>query len=434
MEIRARGFSTVVAYGHTLTPEMATAFRDEGLAVVLQVWGTIVYGPRRLHPPPPTSARQVFRGGPQAARANPVFFCPNHDEYVSWLADFASDRIERIRPDGILAIETFLGDWPGPEAATYGCFCAECLRRFQARFPGATGFPEFTDTTSANHWRTNCQLYANLVRFRAESVAGFIGKLHAPIRKRFPEVALVGTMLALAADDGPARVRECNAQDARLLARAAPWDFFYLQAHWPDWTRVDLNPDEHIQSYKPFLDLLHQEIPGLPVAVLTDSGSNENMRRSMGWLSAAHVRAKAEGFCGLGIYEYAISRFIYEEAPTVIQNNVRAQQDQVELELVFSKRLEQASATVPANYALADGSHPTAVRFDDGNIVTLTFQPWRAGRTTQLEMQNILDDASTFWFNLRKPPRAWKYPPNAVNPHARVNIQIPPGVAVPVSE
>lgn len=420
-EMRAHGFSWVLAYAHTLTPALAQAIHDEGMALGVQLWGTIIYAPAGLDSPPPDGARQIFVGGQQPPKTNPVVFCPANDDYRAWYSWFARRYLRDLSPDVVTVIETFMGSWGGPGGADYGCFCSTCLRKFTARYPSVSGFPEFKDASSPRYWKTDRKLYEQWVQFRAEVTAQFIAHAYSSAMQAAPGAAIAGSMLAVDHPEGIEKVREWNAQDLGLIARAAPWDFFLFQAHWPDWMRPELSPGHHVRSYRPFLDTLRGERPDVHAGIITDSGSHAEMRRSMPWLNAAYVNARAEGFDSLCIYEYSISRFIYEDRPTIIEVDA----GQKKVELIFSKRMDAATVRVPANYTLDDGRHPSSVHFDGGNIVTLTFGGWRRNRLAKLLLTNLTDDASTFWFNGGKPPARRAYRSNRIAPGSEVSFRIP---------
>ncbi len=432
-EIRHAGFSWVIGYAHSLTPELAQALRAEGLAVVLQLWGTIIYSPASCRPAPPDSALQVFASGPQRSDANPKFYCPNRPELIAWHKTYARPLLERFRPrfyaesspgrtDLALVIEAFLGDLPGPESPTYGCVCAACRELFAQEYPAFREIPDFGNAESPFYWRQDRPRYQAWVTFRARSMARFLGQVYEGIAEIAPQVGLAGSMLALGQRDGLAQVRECNGHDAALLARAVEWDCFYLQAHWPDWLRADLRPTEHVRSYEPFLRELRRQVPDLRVGILTDSGSDEAMRRSLDWLREAHAAARDRGYHGLGIYEYSISRFIYEDPPRLVETTL--QDAAASVELVFSKRLDPLSATTPGHYTLESGEHPRTVEFDGGNIVTLRFADLPRNRAVNLHITGVRDDPSRFWFHAPRAGRP-RYPGHVIGPGTRVELRRP---------
>ena len=419
-EIRGRGFDWVLAYANSLTPDLAAAIRVEGMALGLQLWGTIIYGPERLAPPPPAEALQVFASGPQTAAEQPKFYCPSSEAFVAWHRGYALAQLARFHPDMVLVIESFLGDIPGPTNRTYGCVCPRCCRRF-AEAHGGQEAPEFKHTGSPRYWQTDKARYQRWVSFRAKLLADFTRDLYGGIAQTEAKVALAGTMLALGQPDGLSVVRECNGQDAALLARAAPWDLFFLQAHWPDWSRPGLTPREQVEGYRPFLDALHKEVPDLRVGILGDSGSNEDSRRSLEWIREADSIARSAGFTGFGIYEYAVSGFIYSERPRVIESTANAARR--EIEVVFSKRLDRPSATASQNYTLGDGTHPREIAFDGGNIVLLRFDKIARPQPATLRIQDVRDDATAFWFNAGRPRQQQKYPSQVIDPDTRIDIK-----------
>jgi len=422
-EIRAKGFSWVCAYSSYMTPELAEALQAEGVAIMLGLWGTIIYRPEELELPPPDDGKQVFVRGPHKPDANPVSYCSNSDAFVEWYREMVKKDLSVFRPDMVILGEAFLGAWVGPSSDSYGCFCDNCLSKFKEQNPDVDGFPEFNDESSDDYWEKNTELYEKWVAFRAESTSRFFTHVYATVLEEMPDVPIAGGMLAIDHPEGIAKVREFNAQDVNILADLLPWDMFMFQAHWPDWCRMDLQAEYHPKSYRPFLDAIRQKNPDLRVAMSTDIGSNPEMRRSMPWIDTAYIAARAEGFDALGLYEYAVGKYLYEDRPEVIE--ITASADKDEIEVIFSKRMDPDSAVCTSNYRLDDGDQPKEIRFDGGNIVTLVFEQLDRDRDAQLEIKDVLDDANTMWFNKGATGKNWRYPPNAVNPNAVNEFRIP---------
>lgn len=424
-EIHAQGFKWVLVYSSSATTALLDALRAEGLGVGLQLWGPLIYSPDRVTPRPPAEALQVFATGKRGDSLQPHFFCPRNDAFLTWHRAYVVAELKRLRPDLVLVIEAFLGELPGPTSPTYGCVCSGCPKAFSDRNAGLAP-PDFRNADSPQYWSRDRERYAKWVTFRAESMAAFLKAAHANVAAADPHVLQAGSMLALGEKGGLDRIRECNAHDARLLAEAAPWDLFLLQAHWPDWIRPDLDPVEHVRSYRPFADAVRRVRPAMPVGILTDSGSNEDMRRSREWLAEANAAATREGMTGVGIYEYAISRFIYDQPPRVIE--ATASKRDGAIELIFSKRLERASVMEPTHYTLPDGSHPERVTFDGGNIVTLRGPGVAAAITAkkgiEVRVDKVRDDAPTFWFNATRKGEPLKYPHHEVAPETQVRVTV----------
>jgi len=423
-EIRARGFSWVCVFAHQITPEIQAAFHEEGLAVAGHLWGTIIYDPKTLDPPAPDDALQVFVGGPQNPNVSPLFYCSNSDAFIDWYRTFVRRYLEGCDLDLLIVGEAFLGSWAGPAGESYGCFCPNCLRQFKATHPGVEGFPEFKDETSPRYWKTDPDLYRKWVDFRAATTARFAHNAYGELIRAYPDTPVAGYMLAVDDPDGIALVRERNGQDIDLLPDALPYDFFLFQAHWPDWIRPDLDPVHHALSYKPFLDRVRAHHPHLRIGMTTDTGSQPDMRRSMPWINTLHIATLDTGFDLVGIYEYAISKFIYEEAPQVIE--ITSKPDGQSIEIVFSKRMDPKSVQVPDHYTLDGTLHPTRVHFDGGNIATLTFDAIPKADHVVLRVKDILDDRATFWFNAKgnKSEDEWVYAGNAVNPNAEYIVPV----------
>jgi len=421
-EIKARGFSWLCGYSSRTTPELVEAFHDEGMAFVLFLWGTIIYSPGTLSPPPPDSGKQVFVGGAQAPDANPVFYCPNSQEYVEWYRKMVHDQVHRVPADMIMMTESFLGEWGGPDATTYGCFCDSCRSRFLQVYPEETNLPDFQNPASPRYWKTNRVLYERWITFRADSVKKFQQATYDAVIQELPNVAIAGNMLAIDDPQGISKVREYNAQDVNLLANAMPWDFFYLQAHFPDWLKISLDAEQHIRSYVPFLTAIRSNAPKLRVGVTTDSGSNMGMRRSLAWLHACALAAKQDGFSSFAPYEYSISRFIYEEPPTVI--GIKPDGAGKKLEVIFSKRVDSSTAQNTSNYTLDSGSNPSQVQFDGGNIATLIFESWQRNRNASIRIVNVKDDWAGFWFKSHAGSGV-QFQANTISPNTVLDFYIP---------
>lgn len=421
-EIKARGFSWICGYSYSTTPELVDAVHQEGMAFVLFLWGTILYSPERLTPPPPDSGKQVFVGGPQSPGASPVFYCPNSHEYVQWYRGMVHDQVKRVPADMVMVTESFLGEWGGPSSATYGCFCESCRTRFLEMYPTEGDVPDFSDPSNPRYWKTNTALYEKWIAFRADSVKRFQQAAYDAVIEQLPTTPIAGNMLAIDDPQGVAKVREFNAQDVNLLATAMPWDFFYFQAHYPDWLKVSLDAEQHIRSYVPFLTTLRQAAPNLKVGVTTDSGSQIAMRRSLAWLHAGALAARQKGFVSFAPYEYSISRFTYEEPPSVI--GITPDGAGKTLEIIFSKRMDPTTVRNISNYVLDSGANPREVQFDGGNIATLIFESWQRNRNASVHITNVKDDWAGFWFKSH-PGRSVQFQSNTISPNTVLDFYIP---------
>jgi hypothetical protein len=237
-------------------------------------------------------------------------------------------------------------------------------------------------------------LWQKWLKFRQASATDYLhdyvnGK--GGLRETVPHAAVCVWSLAL--KNGLKQVREDNGEDPQDIARTVKPDLYGLQTHWPDWIKADLPPD-YAKDYIPFIEQIRKADARLPILVQADTGSNRDNRRSWQWIRDFERACWKLGATSTTFYEYFVGLYMYTDPPRIAE--VRRQDRQVLL--VFTKRLDSASAGTPSHYELKEvGSEKagtTVVEAKvDGNMVMLTLKGARPGRLYELNAKEISDAA-----------------------------------------
>lgn len=397
-EISVNGFADVrlISTNHAdISDELLKAFRDRRIKVWHSTFCNGVYPPADL--PAGWESWQMKMRHP-ARPDGFVSFCPNNPEYRKWKKATVVSVLRKHRFDGIDLMEPFLPAYTGPKHAHYGCLCKHCEAAFKAVYPGVTRIPEFEDTTSPDYWETNKTLYNKWVEFRVATVVGFLEELvngKGGIRANCPNVEVATWSLGCGIPDQLNKLREWEAVDGAAIVERVKPDMHVVQTNWPDWLRPEL-PSNYVTDYKPVVESIRSVAPTIPIMLQTDIGSKPDMRRSTKWLAEVEHWARTIGFASTTSYEYFIGGYMYDEPPRV----ARAEREPGGVKLVFSKRVDPASASDVGNYVLSSGRIISARV--DGNIVHLRAPGAESGLT--LSVSGITDDTSRRLYH-DKPPR-----------------------------
>jgi hypothetical protein len=328
-----------------------------------------------------------------------------HPEYREWYEQFLRRTIGEFSLDAVVITESFFTGWPGLSNKTTRCFCDLC-RAELARRLSLESVPALATPEERRAFLEDAAHFQAWVDMRVESWTDFMGFVLSVCRQIAPGMP-VGTMvLAIDHPDGFQRIREANGQDAIALLERAPYDFIVLQAHWPDWMKPGLTPEQHAESYRVYSEAIQGRYPDVRVGMLADIGSAEACRRGSAWVRRLQVAARRAGMAFVEPYEYSVGGAMYDDPPQIIEHAVLSAD---RLEVVFSKRLDPESARRTENYLLDGRLSPRNVEFDGGNIVTLVLPEGADEGPHHLEVRGVRDDPAVFWFNKRSENGKWKY-------------------------
>ncbi len=396
-EISVNGFGDVrlISTNHAeISDELLKAFRDRRIRVWHSTFCHGVYSAADLPAGWETWQMKMRQPGRPGGF---VSFCPNNPEYRKWKKTAVVAVLKRHKFDGIDLTEPFLPAYLGPESPHYGCLCAHCEAVFKAMYPGVTRIPEFEDSTSSDYWKTNRALYDKWVEFRVSTVVEFLYELvngKDGIRENCPNLSVATWSLGCAMPDQISKLREWEAVDGAAIVKRVRPDIHVIQTDWPDWIKPDL-PSSYVERYKPVLESIRAVAPTVPIMLQTDIGSNANMRRSAKWLAEVERMARKIGFSSTTSYEYFIGGYMYDEPPRPVE----AEREPGGIRLVFSKRVDPASAGDVRNYTLNSGQVLSAKV--DGNIVHLRVPGAESGLI--VTASSISDDTARRLYH-DKPP------------------------------
>ena len=390
-EIRASGYGIVhcvLSAESTFDPGLLNALHHERIGVWYMTWGDGTYSTKDL-PPGWESWKMVTRSDLAGNPLKDSFtrLCLNNPRYRGWRKQQIASVMRRLPFQGVEIVEPHWPDYPGVESKVYGCFCRSCQAAFTKMFPDQKALPDILHDDAPTSPRKNPQLWKKWLQFRRASVTDFLNDLvngKGGLRETVPH-AMIGVW-SLALKDGIQRVRKDNGEDAEDIARAVKPDLYGLQTHWPDWIRPDLPPD-YVRDYAPFIEQIRRADPRMPILIQADTGSNKKNRRSWQWIRDFERASWKLGATSTTFYEYFIGQYMYEDPPRVAEVRQRGRL----VALVFTKRLDPASAGDPAHYALDEGG-VTAAKVD-GNVVELSLNRVKVGRLYELTVKEISDAA-----------------------------------------
>jgi len=392
-EIAANGFQGVqyiVTRDSRVNRDLLKALRQRRIHVDYATFGNGTYDTTDL-PDGWQQWRMVTR---QPMNDGYTRLCLHHPEYRRWKKARIASVLRQYPFDGVHIMEPFWPEYPGPSAPAYACLCKRCRSLFSQMYHGEQP-PDFTDEAHPRFWRTQQELYAKWVEFRAKSHTDLLNDLlngDGGIRETHPRIPVTVWILAIDVPDPVRFVREVHGQDIAEVVRQVRPDAVCLQTHWPDWSKEHLPPD-YVKAYQPLVRTARAVRPDLPMMIQADIGSQPQNRRSWQWIEAFRKACAAIGVQSTTLYEYMLGMYIYAEPPRVVRA-MRSGKNTVLL--VFNKRLDAHTAAEKSRYMFTPRLQISRAEVD-GNLVRLSTAPMQAGKRYRLTIRDISDDPSTRW-------------------------------------
>ena len=334
----------------------------------LQVWGSF-FGPGTFMPdslfgPESREWRMQFT----VKRPN-RYFSYVHPEYREWWKKFLGALYDRHPFTGFVFYESYYGTRAGRLAGGSPPWFGDISPGFVRHFQQTTGhdrFPNFTDPTSPDYYRTNRGLYRDYVEYRVKSVADFHREIwdgNDGLRRKHPEVIFGTWTIALAGDDSArAEMREFEAQDGvRMVTELQP-DFHFLQSHWPDWMPEKQTP-AYLDGYRPYIRSIREVYPDLQLAVQGDFASTLPFRRSPEWVAEFERKCRETGFQFPTFYEFSVRHAVYYSAPRAVSGELKPDGQG---KVVFDQVIDPESVKKLEGLDLGGGRKISAVT-TDGN-------------------------------------------------------------------
>ncbi|HSW46815.1 MAG TPA: DUF4434 domain-containing protein [Phycisphaerae bacterium] len=390
-EIRANGYGIVhwaVTAESQINPALLGALHRERIGVWYMTWGNGTYSTKDL-PAGWEAWKMVARSDLAGVPLNDGFtrLCLNNAHYRGWRKQQIAGVMSRLPFQGVEIVEPHWPDYPGPTSPAYACFCPNCLAAFTKMFPGEKALPDILREDSPLNPKKNPELWKKWLTFRQASLTDFLNDLvngRGGLRETVPHAMI--SVWSLALKDGLQQVLEDNGECTEDITRVVKPDLYGLQTHWPDWLKPDLPPD-YVKWYQPFIDQIRKVDPKMPILIQADTGSKNENRRSWDWIGDFERECWKLGVTSTTFYEYFIGLYAYEDPPRVAEVRRKGRR----LQLVFTKRLDPASAGDVSRYALDDGTI-TAVKVD-GNMVELSLGRIQTGKVYELTVKGISDAA-----------------------------------------
>lgn len=378
--------------------DLIDAFHRWGMAVVYMPFISGVYQDADLFPPDAERWEMAFLQSVSPYR----FYSFVHRDFAEWTRDRLNRVLSEYPFDGITFPETH---YPisldalerNPGEVDY----VDVSPAFQLAFREATGnpaFPDFNNPESPYYFKTARQLYSDLVEFRIQTILDFFDLIvngDQGLRRLHPNVSIGLWTIGLSKPGFADALIELEGDDpARMAAHLRP-DVYFIQTHWPDWVRGDLPPD-YVHSYRPFLDAVKKAIPGLPVGIQFDVGSQHQMVKTSKWYEDAHAQARQAGFDTSTYYEFSLRGTVYFDPP-LLKRVVRDSSQ--ELALYFDQRIDPRSAEgLPGRSVsnfLGNASCTIQSATVDGNILFLAMdRPVPGNNDLSFPLGGLSDDPS----------------------------------------
>jgi hypothetical protein len=378
--------------------DLIDAFHRWGLAVVYMPFISGVYQDAGLFPPNADRWKMEFLNSSSPYR----FYSFVHRDFAEWTRDRLSRVLTQYPFDGItfpethypIALDTFERK---PGEVDY----VDVSPAFQKAFQEATGnaaFPDFNDPDSPRYYRTDTKLYRDLVEFRIRTIVDFFDLIvngDPGLRKSHPNVSIGLWTIGLSKPGFAETLIELEGDDPARMAEKIRPDVYFIQTHWPDWIRGDLPPD-YVHSYRPFLDSVKKAIPGLPVGIQFDVGSQHQMVKTSQWYEEACAEAQKAGFNTSTYYEFGLRGAVYFDPPTLKRVEREAPQSLI---LYFDQRIDPKSTEVLPGRQISDfqanQSYSIQSATVDGNMLTLAMdRPVLGENDLSFPLGGLSDDPS----------------------------------------
>lgn len=412
-EIRAAGYSIVeyiVVNDRDIDDALVRALTRRHIGVWYLTFGNGVYRTEGL-PAGWRSWKMVTRADLAGKSLEDGYtrLCLNNPGYRKWKKDQIVQSLTRHPFLGVQIAEPHWPEYPGIASPAYGCFCRACRDAFRERYGSEAELPDIIDPTSPQHPDRDPALWKKWLAFRQATLTAFLDDIVNGvdgIRSRAPDARVCTWSLGLMEADGVARVRDIHGEDAGEIVRVVKPDVHCLQTHWPDWIQAEL-PGDYIRAYQPFLDQIRQADASIPIVFQADIGSQPQNRRSTAWIERFERTALELGAHGSMCYEYFIGSRTYEDPPKVVET-VR---DGPRVRLLFTKRLDPATASEARNYEIEGATVRSATV--DGSVVTLQLTKRLPDRPVSLTILRIQDAEDR---------RLFRDKPAAILDHQRIRI------------
>lgn len=432
-EIRVNGFDGVYYYvmdDRSVVPGLIAELQRQNLAVALMTLPNLVYwSESQLADRLPGDYRNYLMHftGPDMDKYRFIGFV--YPEYNAWYKNLLTGILRRHNFDGFTFAEIMYPIYNGPERTPP--FYGDVSPGFQQAFKTATGraaFPNFTDPADPNYFKTNTELYRDLVEYRIRTINDFYDDIvNGPggAREVAPNIAFATWTLGINIPGGVEKLREWEGNDIAAMIRQVKPDLHFIQTHAPDWCNPAL-PADYPRLYQPFFDAIRAADPEVRIAMQTDIGSLPAMRRSPAWVETFYQACRDAGVDSTTYYEFSLRDAVYASPPTLREIRLKGQS----LQLIFDQRLGRESADRMIGRQLTSGPDRFTVRAAkaDGNLLNLTLDLLpRPGRQLAVPVGGLADDPAVRLKLSHLPPHP-RGPVNAVPADTVVTLPVLPPI------
>ncbi|MBC9929253.1 N-acyl-D-glucosamine 2-epimerase [Chitinophaga qingshengii] len=394
--------------------DLVDALHQKGIAVWLMVFANGTYSAWGF----PAGWENWKMGvlNPGTVAAGFTYFSPFSSSYVSWKKQTLASIVSTIPFDGVELFEAFFPEfaWNGIANSHYGDIGPNAQAAFQQKYN--LPIPNFTNSSDPNYYQTNSTLYNKWMQFRVDGLKDMHNEIFNGangIRSVRPDILVGAWALGINWGGAVPLLRELQGQDVASIIQAINPDIYFLETHWPDWTKANLQPD-YIQTYQPVVDAIRAAAPLIPVGIQTDYGSQRQMIRSKAWMDQFDIAAVQKGYSSYMGYEYHIGGNMYQVKPGPLK---AVRQSNTSIIISFNKRIDSTTATNASNYVFRQNGaslsiQPTAISVD-GNRVILQAGNFPTG-SFQVAVSNIQDTPPLWLFT--------DFPANVVVPQSEVTV------------
>lgn len=379
-ELRVNGFDAVyyyVIHDTGINPPLIDALKRRDIAVGLMTLPSLVYwSEEQLAGRLPGNWRNWLMKFTGHEMDLYRFIGFVHPEYNIWYKQYLNAMLKNYGFDVFTFAEIMYPIYDGPARAKV--FYGDVSPAFQAAFKRATGhssFPNFTDPADPDYFKTNTELYRELVEYRVRTINDFYDDvINSPdgARKAAPDILFATWTLGINIPDGVGKLREWEGNDIGAMIRQVKPDLHFIQTHAPDWANPALAADYPL-AYAPFFDAIRKVSPDIRIGMQADFGSNAVARRNPAWVRMFYETCRKAGVGTTTWYEFSLRHDVYAAAPKLME----ARRTAAGIRLIFDQRLG-AGAVAAMNGRTLKGNRGEyrvqAVRLD-GNCLDLTTAP-----------------------------------------------------------
>lgn len=352
-----------------------------------------------------------------------------HPEYNAWYKKYLNAMLRRHRFDAFTFAEIMYPIYDGPERTPP--FYGDVSPGFQAAFRQATGnaeFPNFTDPADPDYFRTNTELYRELVEYRVRTINDFYDDIvNGPggARESNPGILFATWTLGINLPNGVAKLREWEGNDIGAMIRQVKPDLHFIQTHAPDWSNPAL-PGDYPLAYRPFFEAVREVCPDVKIGMQADLGSLGATRRNPEWQKEFYESCRTAGVDTTTYYEFSLRWEVYSLPPRLCE--VRRGKDDNTMQLIFDQRIAGDSAPLMIGRDIQAGERACRImecRWD-GNLLRLKVDSVPAvGETLTIPVGGIADDPAVRFpaSNVEPLPRG---PVNAIPEGSYVTLPLLP--------